>query len=242
MAPISQQTVLSLTADTYVCEHASSAIFLNLRRNRYLAVDAETLIQVRPWVRGWADLAEIRPPSPPSIVQELVSGGLLTPYEMAGKCFEAPDVRVGDSIFEHASLGLRRPKSLAVLNFMRAYTMAAGCFRARRIAFFINRLLRKDLSGPTEDSKMLEHIAGAVRCFNAIRLWAYTAKRACLLDSLVLTAYLAFERLPSTLIFGVKTKPFGAHAWVQYGPHVLNDDVESVLEYTPILVRHTGEP
>lgn len=37
------------------------------------------------------------------------------------------------------------------------------------------------------------------------------------------------------LVLGVKCDPFGAHAWVQLGETVLNDHVDAVQPFTPIL-------
>jgi hypothetical protein len=39
------------------------------------------------------------------------------------------------------------------------------------------------------------------------------------------------------LVIGVKLDPFGAHAWVQRGNVVLNDRLDAVVPFTPILVR-----
>lgn len=38
----------------------------------------------------------------------------------------------------------------------------------------------------------------------------------CLAKSLVLTALLARRGIPSTLVIGVRSAPFAAHAWVEY--------------------------
>ena len=38
------------------------------------------------------------------------------------------------------------------------------------------------------------------------------------------------------LVIGVRTSPFGAHSWAQHEDEVLNDSVEEVLRFTPILI------
>lgn len=38
------------------------------------------------------------------------------------------------------------------------------------------------------------------------------------------------------LIFGVRLNPFSAHCWVQCGETVMNDRLDDVRNYTPILV------
>ena len=37
-------------------------------------------------------------------------------------------------------------------------------------------------------------------------------------------------------VIGVRMRPFGAHAWVQLNGKVLNDDLDNVRPYTPILI------
>ena len=81
----------------------------------------------------------------------------------------------------------------------------------------------KSRSGPT------------VRAFEQARLLRSAADR-CLPRSIALKLRLAKLRLRTHLVIGVKDRPFGAHAWVQHGDIVLNDSLEEVRRYTPILI------
>lgn len=58
----------------------------------------------------------------------------------------------------------------------------------------------------------------------------------CLPSSVALIDFLASARCYPDLVIGVRLKPFSAHAWVQQGDIVLNDELDAVLPYTPILV------
>jgi hypothetical protein len=71
--------------------------------------------------------------------------------------------------------------------------------------------------------------------FRWLRPWGYAVRDRCLFDSLVLIEYLAQFSLHPMWVFGVKTDPFAAHSWVQAGSTVLNDNVNHVREYTPIM-------
>jgi hypothetical protein len=51
----------------------------------------------------------------------------------------------------------------------------------------------------------------------------------------VLLEYLAWYRIFPTWVFGVQTRPFAAHCWLQHENIVLNDTVEHVTRYTPIM-------
>jgi hypothetical protein len=76
----------------------------------------------------------------------------------------------------------------------------------------------------------------AVAAYIGVRPFAFTAHDRCLHDSLTLTRFLAMQGLSASWVIGVRTRPFGAHSWVQSGGVVLNDQHENVRRYRPILV------
>ena len=73
------------------------------------------------------------------------------------------------------------------------------------------------------------------RRFNAARPLV-PVTRNCLSDSLACLEFLLSRRAWADLVFGVKLSPFAAHAWVQTDDLILNDHVDYVSEYTPVLV------
>lgn len=77
--------------------------------------------------------------------------------------------------------------------------------------------------------------ARTIRAFEHARLLRTAADR-CLPRSIALALCLAADGLRTNVVIGVKLAPFGAHCWVQQGTDVLNDSVEEVLRYRPILV------
>lgn len=58
----------------------------------------------------------------------------------------------------------------------------------------------------------------------------------CLVRSLAMFATLSRRGIESKLVIGVRTSPFAAHCWIQRGSVVINDVVEHVRNFTPILV------
>ena len=58
----------------------------------------------------------------------------------------------------------------------------------------------------------------------------------CLSDSLALAEFLLKRGASADLVFGVKLTPFAAHAWIQTSDTILNDHVDHVREFTPVLV------
>lgn len=75
-------------------------------------------------------------------------------------------------------------------------------------------------------------IASAFYRMNAL----VTRHDQCLLRSLAMIRCLQAGKVEANLIFGVATRPFRAHCWVQHRDLVLNDTLEGIRNYTPILV------
>jgi hypothetical protein len=63
----------------------------------------------------------------------------------------------------------------------------------------------------------------------------YDRKYLCLFDSLALLDFLARYALFPTWVFGVQSEPFAAHCWIQQDGFLVNDTVERVDAYTPVM-------
>lgn len=63
-----------------------------------------------------------------------------------------------------------------------------------------------------------------------------TAADRCLAHSIALAACLAACGDQARVVLGVHSPPFAAHCWAQHADTVLNDNIEEVLRYQPILV------
>jgi hypothetical protein len=70
--------------------------------------------------------------------------------------------------------------------------------------------------------------------FDALRP-LFPRKYLCLFDSLAQLEFLSRFGLYPTWIFAVIPEPFEAHCWLQQGDVVLNDSVEEVTKFTPIM-------
>ena len=58
----------------------------------------------------------------------------------------------------------------------------------------------------------------------------------CLPRSLALAGHALARGWPVDLVMGVQLRPFAAHCWVQAGSDLLNDRVDAIRPFTPILV------
>jgi hypothetical protein len=75
-----------------------------------------------------------------------------------------------------------------------------------------------------------------VSVYYHLRVWTFTHRQRCLLDSLTLLEFLSAYGLHPLLVFAVRFRPFAAHAWLQHEDLVLNGTPTFVRAYTPILV------
>jgi transglutaminase-like putative cysteine protease len=57
----------------------------------------------------------------------------------------------------------------------------------------------------------------------------------CLFRSRLLLAFLRTADRDATWVFGVRTRPFQAHCWLQVHDTALDDAAERICGYTPIL-------
>jgi hypothetical protein len=63
-----------------------------------------------------------------------------------------------------------------------------------------------------------------------------TAHDACLVRSLALARHLRSRGCEAQLVIGVKADPFAAHCWVQSGDWLLNEELDAVAAFAPILL------
>jgi hypothetical protein len=75
-----------------------------------------------------------------------------------------------------------------------------------------------------------------VAAFAFLRPYFFAAKDACLFDALALSEFLAAYRIHPRWVFGVQARPFAAHCWLQLNGVVLNDTLDHVRRYAPIMI------
>lgn len=76
----------------------------------------------------------------------------------------------------------------------------------------------------------------AARAFWRLQPWL-PIEGECLVRSALLVRALRRQGIEAEWVFGVRLFPFMAHCWVQAGDTCLNDDVERLSTYQPLLCR-----
>jgi hypothetical protein len=119
--------------------------------------------------------------------------------------------------------------------FWAAATYASACLRWGSIEQTVLSIQRKRLICGKESPPITSYrVSDLVNAFYVLRYF-YPREYLCLFDSLALLRFLAQYRFFPQWVFGVKLTPFAAHCWVQDRTLILNDTVENVQKYTPIM-------
>ncbi len=241
-----------LARHAFVCLDGNHAVLLDLRRDQYLALDAATSGRLTEIVVGWPALATGAPDqlsakgaeSMELTVEDLTQRGLITTDPHEGKSAVPVTVpQPSDALLEAPEF---RENAIAVRPYVQtsrtvALLIASGT-AAVWLKFFsihrtISRVARAGRSATIEHPSFNESTARqGVSLFYQLRPFLFSAHNACLFDSLTLTLFLRRLGVFPQWVFGIRTGPFAAHCWVQHGHIVLNDSVDNVRSYTPIML------
>jgi hypothetical protein len=169
--------------------------------------------------------------------QTLLDAKIITAAKPAAAAHSAPHILATSSLMATSFSKPPhpyRPKTMFIL--ARAMTNTRLHLRRGDFGLIAADLVRRknEVTG-NGSATCAGEVTELFRVFRWLRLWSYTAAGACLFDSLVASEFFLRHRIPTTLYLGVQSKPFGAHAWVQWHDVVVNDTVENVRRYTPIM-------
>lgn len=232
----------ALAGHVFVCVQGEHVVFLDVRKDRYFALEAEKTASLGVLVPGWP----VVPPAPAaggtevvqsSVIALLLERGLLSADAQAGKN-AAPVVveRLTGELAADAYVDLARPGVATVMRFIGCALAASFMLRFRGFERVVRRVSRRNRAqdaGAAFDSKEVHRLVAA---FAWLRPFFFTAKDMCLFEAFALSEFLARHGVFPRWVFGVQARPFAAHCWLQIGGIVLNDSVEHVGRYTPIMV------
>lgn len=210
----------------HFCESGDRTVFLDLRSNRYFGLSPANESVFRA----------LRAPQTPGATSDqiaaikhldLIEDDPGIENDISATCRDLPR----DSRAEH-------PSHLALSTWMVARA-ATALFRAeyhsrsRSLERIVMQLQRRKAALPTGAPSGVA-IEETVRAFTALGRWVSPRDR-CLPRSIAMAQLLLSRSVPVDLVIGVVPRPFRAHCWVEYQGSVLNDRLENVLTYTPIL-------
>lgn len=219
-----------LNTDVFCADVSDGLIFLDLNRNRYQGLSGRTASQIRPLIGGTFTL-----PAHHDAIKALLRNGILTstkPPEVAMRCPPAASAAIHEIDLFRARVPIH---PTIAGRFIRAYVPARIRYQSRSLRTAVAYI--RSHRGKTDRSKEATEpqLLGLMSQFVRLRALTYTTRNHCLLDSLVLDEFMRLNRIRTTFVLGVTSRPFRAHCWVQTRDWVLNDSCENVSSLSPIL-------
>lgn len=221
-----------LPKDVHVCVADNNAIFLDLKHDRYVGLDATHTSILRKIISGESG-AEID-----ALVSHLTEQKLLTRDLRSGRTLHltssaAPSAGlIGFEYDPPCEVRWHHVFALAA-----AYFEVSASLRFRSLAATVATATRRRRAAEKNrcESFDVKYVHGLVLAFRRLRPLFYRGRERCVLDSLVLASFLAKYRVFPHVMIGVVLGPFNGHCWVQYHTLVLNDRLERVAKFTPIM-------
>jgi hypothetical protein len=227
----------------HLCVTDDHVVLLDLQRDKYLGIAPSQIPELAATVKGWpsAPPAPANTPTPTAptdgMLKKMLTSGMLTTDPAVGK--EAKPValpRPARTLTEAELEARPSPRAGQVASFLTAALSSRVRLKRQSIQAVVERVRvrkqrRSALTAQPDLSTAREH----VEAFLYLRPLLFGARDECLYDSLALIEFLARYKLHPTWVFGVQTRPFLAHSWVQHEDIVFNDTPEYVARFTPIL-------
>jgi len=227
-----------------VCPLLASTVLLDLKRNRYFGLGMQETRALSTLALNWTEansnataVERLEPDAALAMADALVEAGLLSrdaPADSAAFGAAPLDLDGALSSAGHELSRNARLRLAHVASFIAAIAWARKALRSRSL-YAIACELRERKTGATAGSFDEQRAIELVGIFRRLRPHAFAARDRCLFHSLALVRFMARQSLFPTWVIGVRTQPWGAHAWVQQGRLLLDANPEHVYEYAPIL-------
>jgi Transglutaminase-like superfamily len=231
-----------LARDVYVCVTTDYPVLFDLRRDHYAGVTRGQTQILSKYVSGWPQThdgdprilspqAESSPPTEvDSVLKRWIDRGWLTRDANAGKPAQPLALeRPHRALIEWELDSRPRVRAADWVGFIRAILIAKYSLKHQALFEIVERVrIRKAQRGRDAERLDVERVRSLVGAFLCLRPLLFAGRSQCLLDSLALLEFLAPHGIFPTWVFGVQTRPWAAHCWIQTGDTVWNDLPENV--------------
>lgn len=216
-----------LRSNLTYCEVSDRLVFLDLVADRYFCLSPRLEAGFRSLISGAADTPRNDDAAP------LLLSGILA--EAPGQTAVAPCLFSNPARTSLLDAPRETVRPVAIGLLASGIALARFALRLGRLHRMIKRLSERKAAigdGQKIDTAAMRDLA-AQFARTARLTQAYDR---CLPRSLALARYALARGWPVDLVMGVQLRPFAAHCWVQAGTDVLNDRLDNIRPFTPILV------
>jgi hypothetical protein len=204
-----------LAEHVHCCVDDAWWVFLDLARDRYHCVPRCSVEEREP-----------------QVLERLRALGILSANHQNARAIQTTEIMAPTGSIHSPDGEVFERSMVRSFAFLRACALADRRLRRGALIRTVARVAdRKRRALPALDWKRARD---RVAFFRARRPW-YPRDYLCLFDSLALLEFLATQGLFADWVFGVRAEPFAAHCWVQRDEVVLNDSVERVGGFVPIM-------
>ena len=234
---------LYLQPHVFLCRGKRHWVILDVKRDKYFCVDRHQFELLGPALKGWVESANHGARGATSVASDAAElANSLLALDILSECSTSAKDALPTSyslpteaIDPDESVPSRRSSCTHALPFFASSAQASRELRQQRFQSTVELVRDRkngmaDRAGPFD----IERTRSLVSVFNRLR-WFYPRSYLCLFDSLALIHFLARFHVHPDWVFGVNPDPFEAHCWVQEGGVVLNDTVQRVSGFTPIM-------
>lgn len=220
----------------HVCRTDDHVVLLDLQRDEYLGIaEADSELLAR-FVADWPGRATRHGATEPAstLIDDFLEAGVLTCDPRIGKPATPLTVPTAErGLLDDYSPVRMRVTTRDACRFSAAVATAKWLLRRKSVAQAVTHVRNRHVArrAPVNEVRARDRVA----VFERLRPFLTTSCDACLFDSLALSEFLAPHGLVPQWIFGVATRPFAAHCWLQEGGLIYNDTPDNVRRFTPIM-------
>lgn len=230
-----------LSQHAFLCVARRYCVVLDARNDRYLAIKTDLMKSLGPWLDGWGapSMTTGEHTSIDSSIDGLASNlcrrGILTSSTDLGKPVQPQIIPAGmqaAATNSHAVSGAELMRH--GFSFLRAVAHTRRLFRAGSFETIAREVAATRERGVYMANPDRDHEGYLASVFKQCRP-LYNRPLVCLFDSVCLLNFLALYGFYPSIVFAVIPEPFQAHCWLQEDELILNDSLERVDAYTPIM-------
>ncbi len=212
---------LYLAHDVHVAKIDEDLVFLDVRADAYTCAPGAAA--------GWRSRPYGLEIDDADLVEMLLEAGILTQAKPPHVARPYPARPIADLMRGAPTT----PTSADWWSLAAASLAMTTQFRGRPLGALVGRARRR---GAPRDAALEPDDALLARSAAFARLLPWSPLQgACLFRAFMQLAFLGEQSREALWVFGVRTWPFEAHCWLQAGGVVLDDTVDNVTSYTPIL-------
>ena len=231
---------LYLSKHVHFCEYYGDYIFLDLQRDAYEMIPKSQAMRFNDVIdHGFEEFGLLEQEFGTEIIDTLrfmYEHDMITVCPDKGKAFQPYTVPSSDKDLE---LLQSRPAKLLGLSsvgvFYGVVTRAYIELKLRKLRTVIERVQERKNQDPNATTvNQLDHFITRTKQFMWLRDF-FPSTGMCLFNSYALIEYLAFYKLYPTWTFGVRSRDWEAHCWVETEGTILNDSLDRVKRFRPIM-------